>query len=233
VHGVADEPAIQARALSARYGAHVALRDVSFALEPGQLVALVGPNGAGKSTLLRCLLGVQRCEGAIVLHGRAAFVPQRADVDLDFPLTVEQLVRSGRRILRRAWRHAGAADRQATARALARVGLDGLERRTLRELSGGQAQRALLARALVSDAHVLLLDEPLAGVDVSVCEALCELFAALAAGGTTLLLATHDLELVRRRFERCLALNRTLVADGAPADALAPHGLERLFVAAA
>jgi ABC-type Mn2+/Zn2+ transport system ATPase subunit len=233
VHGVAGERALDARGVSVRYGAAVAVEDVSLAVEPGELVALVGPNGAGKSSLLRALLGLVPHAGEVVVHGHsataAAFVPQRQAVDLDFPITVGQLVAAGRRPFRRLGRRAGRADRQAVARALARVGLDGLVRRPLGALSGGQAQRAFLARALAQEADVLLLDEPLASVDAATAEALVALFARLAADGAALVVTTHDLALVRERFVRCVALQRRVVGDGPPARVLGGAGLERLF----
>jgi ABC-type Mn2+/Zn2+ transport system ATPase subunit len=210
-----------------RYGSTVALQGVSLALDPGELVALVGPNGAGKSSLLHAVLGLVPCIGEVVL-GDVAFVPQRQDVDLDFPITVEQVVAAGRRPFRR--RRHRAADRQAVTRALARVGLDGLERRSLASLSGGQAQRVFIARALAQEAGVLLLDEPLTGVDAATTQSLLELFARLAGDGAALLVSTHDLELVRRAFARCVALNRRIVGDGHPREVLGPAGLERLFV---
>jgi ABC-type Mn2+/Zn2+ transport system ATPase subunit len=236
VHGGVDEPALAADGVSVAYGGRPALEDVSFALQPGELVALVGPNGAGKTSLFKAALGLVPHRGEIIVHGRKrhalAYVPQRLDVELDFPITTGQVVADGRRPYRRAWRGLGTADRQAVARALSRVGLDGLERRAVGELSGGQLQRALVARALAQEADVLLLDEPLAGVDASACEALVDLFEQLAAAGTALLVSTHDLALVRRRFARCIAVNRRLVGDGAPDDVLAPEELEHFFLPA-
>jgi manganese/iron transport system ATP-binding protein len=212
---------LHARALGVRYGSSIALEEVSVRLHPGERVALVGPNGAGKSSLLRALLGLVPHTGQVLL-GDVAFVPQRQDIDLDFPITVAQVVAMGRRRLGR--------DRRAVARALARVGLDGLERRSLSTLSGGQAQRVFIARALAQEAGVLLLDEPLTGVDAATTQSLLELFARLAGDGAALLVSTHDLELVRRAFARCIALNRRIVGDGDPGDVLGPAGLERLFV---
>lgn len=232
MHGIDDQPAVSVDRLSARYGDFVAVKDVSFHVDAGEMVGLVGPNGAGKSTLLRSILGLQPHDGDVVVHGRAVFVPQRAEVDLDFPLSVEQLVLMGRRRFRRFWRKPSAADRQAAARALSRVGLDGLESRGLRELSGGQLQRALIARALASEASVYLLDEPLAGVDSAVAESLCDLFHVLAASGVAIVVASHDLALVKRRFERCLTMNRRLVFDGPPRDALGESAFLELFEAA-
>lgn len=238
MHGVDDEAAIVAEHVGVRYGQTVALRDASLAVAPGERVALVGPNGAGKSSLMHAMLGLVAHTGEVILHGRAAgrrartnvaFVPQRHAVDLAFPITVSQLVAAGRRPFARFARRAGARDRQAVARALSRVGLDGLERRPLDSLSGGQVQRAFVARALAQEADVLLLDEPLAGLDVATTDALLELLDALCDAGAAVLLSIHDLALVRARFTRCVALQGTVVGDGAPADVLSAAGLERML----
>jgi len=238
MHGLSDQAAIAAHHVGVRYGATVALEDVNLAVEPGELVALVGPNGAGKSTLLRALLGLVPHRGEVVLHGRAcgrrartniAFVPQRHDIDLSFPITVGQLVTAGRRPFVRVGRRLRPEDRHHVASALVRVGLEGLERRPLGALSGGQVQRAFLARALAQDADVLLLDEPLAGLDVASTGALLDLLGQLCDDGASALVCVHDLALVRERFARCVALQRTVVGDGHPDDVLAPAGLERML----
>ena len=226
MHGELDTPALDIRDLSVRYDGHTAVQQVTTHIHPGEVVALVGPNGAGKSSLLRAVVGLVPREGRVNLHVRRsgsagiAFVPQRADVDLQFPVTVEQIVGDGRRPFRPTWRRMSREDRAAVQRALSTVGLDGLERRTLGELSGGQAQRAFIARALAQDADLLLLDEPLNGIDAPTADALVDLLHTLATTGRAIVATTHDLALVHRRFARCLLLNRRLLADGAPREVL-------------
>lgn len=226
MHGALELPALDVRHLNVRYGEHVAVADVTVCVEPGEVVALVGPNGAGKSSLLRAIMGLVPRTGRVLVHARrpgskgVAFVSQRADVDLRFPITVEQLVGDGRRPFVSPWRRPCREDRAAVRRALSTVGLDGLERRALGELSGGQIQRAFLARALAQDADLLLLDEPLSGVDAPTAEALVDLLHGIADGGRAILLTTHDLAQVHRRFVRCLLLNRRLLADGPPTEVL-------------
>jgi manganese transport system ATP-binding protein len=231
--------ALEVRGLTVRYGDVPAVVDVSFALEAGQVVALVGPNGAGKSTLYRALVGLVPHDGLVLLHGeacdrrsrgtRAAYIPQSNAVDLSFPVTVGEVVLAGRRRFLRARRFARPADRAAVTDALARVGLSGVERRPIGMLSGGELQRVYLARALAQEADVLLLDEALSGVDRPGTRDLLELFDRLAGDGATILVATHDLALARHRFTRCLALNRHLVADGPPMAALDGRRLEAVF----
>jgi ABC-type Mn2+/Zn2+ transport system ATPase subunit len=231
--------ALEVRGLTVRYGGVPVVVDVSFALERGQVVALVGPNGAGKSTLYRALVGLAPHDGEVVMHGvpcyrrgargRAAYIPQRSDVDLDFPITVGEVVLAGRRRFLRARRFARKADREAVRDALERVGFTGEERRPIGALSGGELQRVYLARALAEEADILLLDEALSGVDRPGTAEMLALFDRLAAGGATILVATHDLALARRRFGRCLALNRRLVADGPPMGALDGVRLEAVF----
>lgn len=217
----------------------LALDDVSFEVGVGELIAVVGPNGAGKSTLFKAISGLVGYHGSVELGGThchhqrdrlgAAYIPQRDDLDYDFPITVGQLVLAGRRPFLRVGQRPGQRHRRAAHDALERVGLADLHRRPLSTLSGGQMQRAFLARALAQEAHLILLDEALSGIDQPRTEALLDLFADLAASGTSLLIATHDLSLARRRFSRCLAINHRLVADGAPGRALDAAGIEGTF----
>ncbi|MGD9695675.1 MAG: metal ABC transporter ATP-binding protein [Thermoleophilia bacterium] len=210
----------------------MAVEGASLELRAGEMAALVGPNGAGKSSLFHAALGMVPHEGRVTSRARrrrVAFVPQRLDVDRDFPITVAQLVSTGRRAVSGYRVRPRRPDRSAVEGHIAAAGLAGLGRRPIGALSGGQLQRALLARALAQEPDLLLLDEPLSGVDEEVAATVMELLADRAAAGAAVLLATHDLGLVRRRFTRCLAINRVVVGDGDPRAVLAPAGLERLF----
>jgi ABC-type Mn2+/Zn2+ transport system ATPase subunit len=230
---------LAAHELDVRYGRHVALTGVTFSVGPGELVAVVGPNGAGKSTLFKAICGLVPHRGTVQLGGAhchhrrdrmlAAYIPQRAELDLDFPITVDELTLSGRRRFRAPGRRASRADRVAASAALERVGLEGLGGRPIGSLSGGQLQRAFVARALAQEAHLVLLDEALSGVDLPSTESLLGLFTGLCERGTSLLVATHDLALARRRFDRCLALNGRLVADGPPSSALDQTTVDATF----
>jgi manganese/iron transport system ATP-binding protein len=223
----------------ASHGANDALHDVSFAVRPGELIGVIGPNGAGKSTMFKAICGLVNHRGVVEVNGvhchdrtdrmDLAYIPQRNDSDLNFPITVGELVLAGRRRFNSWWRRPGAADRAAAHDALHRVLLGGKESCSLTELSGGQLQRAYLARALAQQASVVLLDESLSGIDQPTTAELFEVFNTLAAEGTALLVATHDLALARRRFTRCLAVNGTLRGDGTPEQVLTPDILDATF----
>ena len=225
--------------LGVAYGDVVALRDVTFDVGAGELIAVIGPNGAGKSSMFRAIVGLVPHAGAVALSGAhchhqrdrmcAAYIPQRSDLDMGFPITVGDLVLSGRRRFVPFGRRPRQADRDAALGCMRRVGVDDLADRPIGTLSGGQAQRAFLARALAQEAHVLLLDEALSGVDQPRTEQLLDVFHALRDDGVTLLVATHDLALARRRFDRCLAINRGLVADGDPRTVLGERELDAVF----
>ncbi|MGQ0743159.1 MAG: metal ABC transporter ATP-binding protein [Acidimicrobiales bacterium] len=225
--------------MTVRYGSRLALAAASFDLFPGEVVALVGPNGAGKSSLLKAIVGLVPHEGEVHLRGRtchhrhhrlaAAIIPQGSVIDLDFPISVAEVVRSGRRPFTSWGGRSGRPDRQAADLALQRVGLEGFGNRPLRALSGGELQRVLLARSLAQEADVLLLDEALSGVDRPATLELLGLLGQLADAGAAVILSTHDLALARHRFERCVALNGRIVADGHPTQVLDPAGLDATF----
>jgi ABC-type Mn2+/Zn2+ transport system ATPase subunit len=234
-----DAPALTLARVAVRYGSFNALTDVSFTVGRGELVAVVGPNGAGKSTLFKAITGSVRHSGDVafgeeVCHHRrgrthAAFIPQRSDVNLDFPILVHEVVMLGRRRFLRLGQRPRARDREAVHRALELVGLHDKRQRPLGSLSGGQIQRVFIARALAQEADVFLLDESLSGVDTPTTEMLLGLFTDLAESGASLLVSTHDLSLARRRFRRCLAVNRRLVADGDPEQCLTGDRLDVVY----
>jgi ABC-type Mn2+/Zn2+ transport system ATPase subunit len=232
-------PVLHVEGLGVNYGRQTALHDVTFTVGRGEMIAVIGPNGAGKSTMFKAICGLVNHEGEVEVNGvhchdrtdrmDLAYIPQRSDADLHFPITVGELVLAGRRRFRRWWARPSAVDLDVATDALTRVQLAGTERRSLSELSGGQLQRAYVARALAQQASVVLLDEALSGVDQPTTTELLDVFDELAREGTTLLIATHDLALARRRFSRCLAVNGTIRADGAPQQVLTVDVLESTF----
>ena len=213
------------------YGGDAVLQGVSLTVGPGEFVALAGPNGSGKSTLLRILLGLRAPDtGTVELFGQApselterwrlGYVPQRAVVPEHLPATVEEVVAAGC-LTRRGWRKGlTAADRVDVAHALESVHLTERAGDPLRELSGGQQQRVLIAKALVSRPDLLVLDEPVAGVDTEsqghFRDALVHL---VEEHGSGVLLVSHELGAVAADLDRVLVLRQgRIVFDGPPAD---------------
>jgi zinc/manganese transport system ATP-binding protein/zinc transport system ATP-binding protein len=220
------QPLVEVRNATFGYDATPVLRNVSLHLHRGQFAALVGPSGAGKTSLLKLVLGVlQPTHGAALLDGapidgrqsgRIGYVPQLETVDWNFPVTVEQVVLMGR-VRRGGWGpwHGGAARREAHA-VLARLEIDHLAGRHIRALSGGQQQRVFLARALIAQPDLLVLDEPTSGVDLRTAENILHLLAELNRQGMTILMTTHDLNAAAAHVPWIVCLNREVIAEGAP-----------------
>jgi ABC-type Mn2+/Zn2+ transport system ATPase subunit len=229
--------------LGVTYGDVVVLDGISFAVGRGELIGVIGPNGAGKSTLFKAICGLVNHTGEVEVNGvhchsrtdrmDIAYIPQRSDSDITFPITVGELVLAGRRRFHRWYERPGQLDRDEASRMLSLVDLDGMQDRSLNQLSSGQLQRAYVARALAQEASVLMLDESLSGVDEPSTAELFAVFERLADNGTALMIATHDLALARRRFSRCMAVNRRLLGDGSPDVVLGSDILDRTFGSAA
>jgi ABC-type Mn2+/Zn2+ transport system ATPase subunit len=220
---------VRADGLAAGYGGEAVLREVTFAVDPGRSVCVLGPNGGGKTTLFRVLLGELRpAAGRFHVAGRPAYVAQTERTRLDFPVTAFDVALMGTLARGRWWLPPGRDERAAARAALERVGLGAEGGVRFGELSGGQRQRALLARALVQDAQVLLLDEPLSGVDPASAALIGAVFDELRAAGRTLLVSSHDVESARG-FDLVLCLHRRQVAFGPPAEVLERTTLEATY----
>lgn len=217
--------------VSADYDRHVVLGDVSFHVHEDQFTGIVGPSGAGKTTLLRVLLGtldpvsgsVWRREGL-----RVSYVPQLETVNWNFPVTVNECVLMSRTRGRRLpW--ASSREKSEVQAVLERLGIGGLGERHIRELSGGQQQRMFLARALLRQPQLLLMDEPTSGVDVSTRHDVLHLLADLHEDGVAIVLTTHDLNGMAAHLPHLVCVNHRIVADGTPGEVITPAVLEETF----
>ena len=215
-------PPIRARELSASYNGTPALKDLTFTVETGQRVAIVGPNGAGKTTLFKVIAGIVRpSAGTLDIFGHGpgrhicvGYLPQRAQANLEFPVTVAQVVMMGRTREMGFLRWPRKSDWSKVDSALARVGLTNRKSEHIGALSAGQQQRVFLAQAVAQQASVVLLDEPLAGLDLPSREDILEILDDLRQEKVTVLVATHDLNLAAEHFDQVMLLNRRLIAYG-------------------
>ena len=230
--------AIEVADLTVAYGERPALWDVDLAVRGGTLMAIVGPNGAGKTTLIRAILGlVDPAAGTVSVFGRpydvqrreVAYVPQRGTVDWDFPTSVLDVVMMGRYGSLGWFRRPGRREREAARRALEQVAMIEYADRQISQLSGGQQQRVFLARALVQDAQVYLMDEPFQGVDALTERAIVELLRRLREEGRTVVAVHHDLQTVREYFDSVALLNVRLVASGAVEDVFTEENLRATY----
>jgi len=229
---------LEVRDLAAGYDGTTAIEGITFAIPPGQMVGVIGPNGAGKSTLFKAILGlIPRQQGEILLHDAPAldqrammgYLPQLEEINRAFPVSVEDVVMMGR-YPRIGWcRRPRSHDDEAVRQALARVELLDHARTQIGRLSGGQQQRAFLARVLAQDPHLLLLDEPVSGVDTTTQHAIFALLEELRNSGKTVVVATHDLNCVVERFDQVLCLNRRVIAYGPPKEAFREDTLDQTY----
>jgi len=221
---------IKFRDVTLGYDRHPAVHHLNGEVAQGALLAVVGPNGAGKSTLFRGLAGILKpLAGSIDLGGLdirdIAYLPQSVDIDRTFPISVFDLVGTG---LWRATGFFGGMGKQAREKitqALAAVGLNGFENRSIGTLSGGQMQRMLFARALLQDARLIVLDEPFNAIDAKTSADLLALVKRWHGEGRTVLAALHDMDLVRAHFPEALLLARGPVAWGLTTQVLTAENL--------
>lgn len=224
--------------LTVAYQRRPVVWDVGFDIPPGSLVGIVGPNGAGKSTLLKAVMDlIPRVSGRIQVFGesyrrnrhRVGYVPQRESVDWDFPVDALDVVTMG------LYREIGwcmpvrKKHRQKAMEALDRVGIADLAHRQISQLSGGQQQRTFLARALVQDADLYLMDEPFAAVDAATERAIVDILRQMKDHGKTAVVIHHDLQTVPEYFDHVVLLNMRVVAHG-PVDAVfTPENLQKTY----
>ena len=232
-----EAPILEVVHLTSAYNGRVALDDISFHLGTGERVAVVGPNGAGKSTLFKVIAGVLHpTAGEVRVAGQCpgghiciAYVPQRSQVDWGFPVTVADVVMMGRAGKIGLFRRAGRRDWAHVRQCLEVVGMGDLAERQIAELSGGQQQRMFIARALAQEAKLMLMDEPLRGLDIPAREHIFHIIDELRQRGVTVMVATHDLKLATEQFDRVMLLKGRLLGMGHPNEVFTPERLREAY----
>jgi ABC-type Mn2+/Zn2+ transport system ATPase subunit len=237
-HHCSQQHELIVEGLCVSYRKVAALDQISFATSCGNRVALVGPNGAGKSTLLKAIAGlVNRTCGVIKWRGSEvkkwsrefAYLPQREEVDWNFPITVRGIVEMGRYPQTGMFGRFSKTDGEKVDQAIASLLLEDLQDRQIRELSGGQQQRTFIARAIAQEAHVLLLDEPFAGLDPKASQLLGELIQKLAIEGRLILASHHDMNNVHELFNQALLIDKKLIHFGKCDEVISSETVKRVF----
>ncbi|MEN9344250.1 MAG: hypothetical protein RLZZ453_1037 [Chlamydiota bacterium] len=230
--------ALEVEELKVGYDKTIVLWDICCNIPQGKTVGIIGPNGAGKSTFLKALLGmVKSFSGKVRFFGHSykkmkkkiAYVPQRSSVDWDFPITAFEVVLMGRSYKQGLFPFPSRADKQAATAALEMVGMSAFSDRQISELSGGQQQRLFIARALLQEADLYLMDEPFVGVDMATEKEIIALFDKLKMQGKTLLIVHHDLSTVNAYFDWVIMLNTCLIACGPVEEVFSTETLLRAY----
>jgi len=225
-HKAAGVPLVDLAQISSRYGATVALENVSLKIWPGQFMAIVGPNGGGKTTLLRTILGmVPALSGKVLLRGRPltrsaleriGYVPQLETIDWNFPITVEEVIAMGFYVRNRWFGGIGEKEKKKLDNIMERLNLAGLGKRHIRELSGGQQQAVFIGRALLGDPELILLDEPASGLDIRSRDDVIHFLHEINHQGVAVVLTAHDLNWVAAHLPWAVCMNHRLIAEGRP-----------------
>nr|WP_106781279.1 metal ABC transporter ATP-binding protein [Lysinibacillus timonensis] len=229
---------LEVERLSAAYRKNTVLNHVSFKISQGTLTGIVGPNGAGKSTLIKVLLELHpSLTGHVSFFGeelkkvkqKVGYVPQRGSVDWDFPTDALDVVMMGMYGQIGWLKWPNKKDRAKALEALDKVGMADYANRQISELSGGQQQRVFLARALIQEADLYFMDEPLAGVDAATERAIMTILRELKNDGKTVLVVHHDLQTVEDYFDQVLFLNRSVVAHGSTSTTFTTENIEKTY----
>lgn len=239
---MSSEPIIRVENVSFAYHEETVLARINFDIIRGDYLGIIGPNGGGKTTLLKLMLGlVKPSSGRVELFGRPApeftdfsrigYIPQKAtSIESRFPFTVEEVVTFGRVGKAGMLRRLKAADRQAVTRALGQVNMLPQQKSLLAELSGGQQQRVFIAKGLVSEPDILILDEPTVGVDVESQDEFYRLLSRLnRKQGITLVVVSHDIDVIANEVKSVACLNQTLICHGTPKEFIKGDYMERLY----
>jgi len=224
--------------LAVNYRGVSAVEDVSFCLEPGQIVGVIGPNGAGKSTMVKAILGLIPASDGVVRYrhqslkkqlAQVAYVPQRTQIDWDYPITVQNVVMMARTRQTGWFRSPSRQSKEIVKVALERVGMWEFKSRQIGELSGGQQQRVFLAQALAQEAELFFFDEPFVGVDKRTETVIFEVFDELKEQGKILLVIGHELGEVSRKYDKFLLINKCLIAEGSRSEVITADNIQRAY----
>ncbi|MFA1754279.1 metal ABC transporter ATP-binding protein [Fusobacterium animalis] len=223
--------AIEIKNLTVAYGENIALEDFNLDVEIGSLMALVGPNGAGKSTLIKTILKfLKQITGEIKINGKnLAYVPQRNSVDWDFPTTLFDVVEMGCYGRVGLFKRVNKEEKAKVLKAIEQVGMLDFKDRQISELSGGQQQRTFIARALVQEADIYLMDEPFQGVDSTTEKSIVDILKKLKSDGKTLLVVHHDLQTVPTYFESVTFINKTVIATGKVKEVFTQENIDKTY----
>lgn len=230
-------PVLTAENLSVSYEAKPALEGVSFTLIRGERLAVVGPNGAGKSTLFKVIAGLSPASsGTVKVYGHEpgghiciSYVPQRSQADWNFPVNVFDVVMMGRTSKIGLFRRPGAQDRELVSKCLDIVGMADMAGQQIGSLSGGQQQRVFIARALAQEAQLMLMDEPLTGLDIPAQNDILHILDMLREHRVTVMVATHDLNQAAEQFDRVMLLNHHMLGVGKASEVLTMEHLTRAY----
>lgn len=237
-NNITNRIAIQVDDLTVAYNYKPVLWDIDLAIPEGVLMAIVGPNGAGKSTLIKSILGIiDPIAGTVKVFGKpykkqvdkVAYVPQKGSVDWDFPTTALDVVMMGTYGSLGWLRRPGKKEKKASLEALEKVGMLAFKNRQISQLSGGQQQRVFLARALVQNASIYLMDEPFQGVDATTEIAIINILKELRKQGKTLIVVHHDLQTVPEYFNWVTFLNVKGIASGPVRDIFNDNNLTKTY----
>ncbi len=225
-------PIIELENVTFGYGKTAVLQNINFHMHPAQFAALVGPSGAGKTTLLKIVLGLIKPNNGRVScqpNLRIAYVPQVESVDWNFPVTAEEIVLMGLAGISGRWPWPRRAEKEKARALLKQLDIGGLAERHIRDLSGGQQQRIFLARALIAEPELLVLDEPTSGVDMQSAESIFHQLAHLNQDGISVLLTTHDLNMAAAHIPWIVCLNETVIKQGTPDDVMTDTVLSETY----
>lgn len=236
-----NEPIIEFNQVDFNYNDISVLEDINLVVNKGDYLGLIGPNGSGKTTLLRLVLGLLETKtGQVKLFGQSpkqlkdwtkiGYIPQKAtQFENPFPITVEEVVSLGRIAKKGLFGKFDHSDWSAVAEAMSQVGITRLKKKLVSQLSGGQQQRVFIAKALVSDPEVLILDEPTIGIDSQSQELFYQLLGKLNKQGKTIIIVSHDIDVVANEVSVIACLNKTMVCHGTPKEFINGDYIEKLY----